>query len=203
MAVKLKPFICSAETVFDGQWRGMYTDGMYTDITAAACDFAMRFARYVPLGTQLNVQYANPKDDPGPEVTPHTAPPRPIACWPPIRDGHEMRFGVPFSLPELRILMARMDKGIPTTNGECCRCHRRFDLFWYVGRIYCGDCRHYMRHGTWPVYDRRPTSYCREARPPREHQYGSETLHRFRRTRVPSVKYAKMLLDIEQACRAD
>lgn len=202
MPGKSKPFICSAETVFDGQVRGLHADGMYADITEAARDFAMRLARYVPFGARLNVQYANARDEPV-TVVPQREPPPPPS-WPPIRAGRELEFGIPFTLPELRLLLSKMDKGVRTKQGECCRCHQRDELFWYEGRIYCGDCRYYMRHGVWPTFGRRPTSWCMEVtRVGYRDSFGSETLHRFRHTKVPSVKYARMLLDIEQSCRTD
>lgn len=41
--------------------------------------------------------------------------------------------------------------------GTCINCQEwhGFDIYFWRGRLLCGDCRFYIRHGQWPVYSRK------------------------------------------------
>ena len=124
--------------------------------------------------------------------------------WPPTHNGRPIQFGQPFTPRELSILLRGVPIPMEVDTEECCRCYRRHDLYRHEGRVYCGDCRYFMRHGRWPATPYSAAGRLRKKNSTvREERWGSETLNRFRRTEVVSVRHAQLLIEIENEQRAD
>lgn len=113
----------------------------------------------------------------------------------------------PFTEAELRYLMRQgAPKFIPDgpvpcgkQNEFCIICLAVTDLYYFSGGVFCGDCRYRIRHDRDPP---RNGAYWQASAaeiitsddaPAEVHLIGQ-----FRSTRVPSVKYAELLMQIER-----
>ena len=68
---------------------------------------------------------------------------------------------------------------LPEGGAECCECGLRFitDIYYYQGRLFCGDCRYHKRTGRWPPPSK-PRWGISDPHPEAESFRGSETLGR-------------------------
>lgn len=94
----------------------------------------------------------------------------------------------------------------PVEKGVCsaCGCYFTDDIYVWCYSILCGDCRYIARTGQPPRKEPRTPRDTRELHEDRGYDggFGSETLHRFRRTEVVSQRHAEILLEIEQESAA-
>ncbi len=94
-------------------------------------------------------------------------PPRPAKI---VREkGTAIKDGAIFEYPAL---------GLECTN---CGAIKRGDMFFFLSRAVCGDCRYRLKHGHWPHRTSgagNPNADVYEADPRYHGGYGSETLHR-------------------------